>query len=81
MDKPTQARLGKIVYGPLINAAMSDIKKPMRDACLEALHQATTSPSIEGGGLNEAVLESFANALAGELNDAALKVSPPGLAH
>lgn len=74
MDKAAQAKLGKIVYGPLINATMTDIKKPMRDASLEALRQAMSLPPIEGGGLNDDVLESFINALAGELNDAALKV-------
>ena len=74
MDKSTQAKLGKIVFAPLINATMTDIKKPMRDASLEALRQATTIASIEGGGLNEEVLDSFANAFAGEINDTAIKV-------
>jgi cytoskeleton-associated protein 5 len=74
MDKAAQAKLGKLVFAPLITATMTDIKKPMREASLEALRQATTIPSIEGGGLNEDVLDSFTNALASEINDTALKV-------
>ena len=74
IDKTAQAKLGKLVYGPLINAAISDIKRPMREASLEALRLSTTVSSIEGGGLNKDGLESFVNAMAGELSDTAMKV-------
>ena len=73
-DKTAQVKLGKIVYAPLMNAAMTDIKKPMREASLEALRLSITVPSIEGGGLNKDALESFLTAFAGEVNDTALKV-------
>lgn len=77
-DRAAQAKYGKLVYGPLINAAMTDIKKPMREASLEALRQSTTLSSIEGGGLNLDALESFVNSIASELNEAAMKVSQCG---
>ena len=73
-DAAAQAKLGKIVHAFLINAAISDIKKPMREASLGALQLSTTIPSIEGGGLNKEALESFVTALSGEVNDTALKV-------
>lgn len=73
-DRAAQAKLGKLVCGPLINAAISDIKKPMREASLTALRLSTTVSSIEGGGLNKEALESFVNAMASELNDTAIKV-------
>ena len=73
-DKGAQVKLGKLVYGPLINAAISDIKKPMREASLEALRCSITVPSIEGGGVNSDALEGFMNAISSELNDGAMKV-------
>lgn len=73
-DATAQSKLGKIVHAPLINAAISDIKKPMREASLTALQFSTTIPSIEGGGLNKEALESFLGSLADEINETALKV-------
>ena len=75
VDKSSQAKLGKIVYGPLLLGAMNDIKKPMRDACLEALRVGTSAPSIEGGGLNEEALESLVSALVTEVNESSVRVS------
>lgn len=72
-DRNAQVKLGKLVYGPLINGAISDIKKPMREAALEALRSSTRVSSIEGGGLNKDALEGFVNAMASELNDTAIK--------
>lgn len=72
-DKSAQAKFGKLVYGPLINATMNDIKKPMREASLEALRLATTVSSIEGGGFNRDALEGLVNSIASEVNEAAMK--------
>lgn len=74
VDKSTQAKLGKLIYGPLIAGAMNDIKKPMREACLEALQIGTSAPSIEGGKLNEEALESLVSALVSEVNETSTRV-------
>jgi len=73
VDKTAQAKLGKIVYGSLINAAMNDIKKPMRDACLEALRSGITSSSLDGGGLNDEALEALVTCLVGEVNESSVR--------
>jgi hypothetical protein len=73
-DKSAQPKLGKIVYGSLINGAMNDIKKPVRDSALEALRLSITVSSIEGGGVNINTLEPFVAALANEVTEAAVKV-------
>ena len=75
VDKTTQAKLGKIAYGPLITGAMNDIKKPMRDACLEGLRVGTSLPELEGGGINEEALESLVSALVAEVNESSVRVS------
>jgi hypothetical protein len=75
VDKSTQAKLGRIVYAPLINAAMNDIKKPMRDAALEALRSGTMASELLGGGINEEALEPFIVALVGEVTEASARVS------
>jgi cytoskeleton-associated protein 5 len=73
IDSSAQAKLGKIVYAPLINAAMNDIKKPMRDASLESLNQIIRSPDIDGGKVNRETLDGFVSALASEINETAVK--------
>ena len=73
-DKSTQPKLGKIVYGPLINCAVNDIKKPVRDSSLEALRLSITVSAIEGGGLNKDTFEPFVAALANEVNETSAKV-------
>jgi hypothetical protein len=75
VDKTAQAKLGKLLFGPLINAAMNDIKKPMRDASLEAIRAGFTSSSLDGGDLNEEALEVLVIALVGEVNESAVRVS------
>jgi hypothetical protein len=75
VDKSTQAKLGRIVYAPLINAAMNDIKKPMRDAALGALRSGTMASELLGGGINEEALEPFIVALVGEVTEASARVS------
>ncbi|CAB9516410.1 Cytoskeleton-associated protein 5 [Seminavis robusta] len=72
-DKTAQPKLGKIVHAALLNGAMNDIKKPVRDSSLEALRLSTTVSSIEGGGLNNDTLEPFMMAFASEVNDTAVK--------
>lgn len=76
-DAPSQAKLGKVVYGPLINAAMNDSRKVMHDACMEALSVGTSLPKFEGGGLNELSMEPFIVSLVGELDESDFKVGTP----
>jgi hypothetical protein len=81
VDKTTQAKLGRIVYAPLINAAMNDIKKPMRDAALEALRSGTMASELDGGGVNEDALEPIVLALVSEVTEASARVSPSKIVH
>lgn len=74
LDKPTQAKLGKLVYASLISGAMNDIKKPVRDACVEAISIGTSIPSLDGGGINEEALEGFVAALVAEVNESSIRV-------
>ena len=74
VDKVSQGRMGKIVYGSLINAAMHDNKKNMHDAAMESLTVGTSLAPLEGEGLNEQSLEAFVNALVGELEESEFKV-------
>jgi cytoskeleton-associated protein 5 len=74
VDKEAQAKLGKVVYAPLINCAMNDSKKNMHDAAIESLRAGTSMAPLEGGGPNEFALESFVIALTGELTESELKV-------
>jgi hypothetical protein len=76
VDMNTQGKMGKVVYPPLINAAMNDNKKNMHDAAMEALSIGTSLAPLEGEGLNEQSLEAFVNALVGELEESEFKVSP-----
>jgi hypothetical protein len=75
VDQRDQPKLGKLVYAPLINCVMNDIKKPMRDASLEALRQATARPSLDGGGINTESLEGFITSLVGEVSEKSIRVS------
>jgi hypothetical protein len=75
VDAPSQAKLGKIAYGPLINCAMNDQRKIMHDASMEALAVGTSLPKLDGGGPNQQALESFIIGLAGELDESDFKVS------
>ena len=76
VDKSCQAKLGKIVFAPLINLAMNDIKKPLRDASLDAIRAGVTATELDGGGVNELALENFVGALVSEVNESAIRVSP-----
>ena len=75
VDKNCQAKLGRIVFAPLINLAMNDIKKPLRDASLDAIRAGVTATSLDGGGVNELALENFVGALVSEVNEASIRVS------
>ena len=75
VTKTEQAKLGKLVYAPLINCVMNDIKKSMRDASLVALNQGTTSSTLNGGGINGEAVESFISSLVGEVTEASVRVS------
>jgi hypothetical protein len=70
-----QAKLGKIVYAPLIACAMSDIKKLMRDAALEGLRQGTSLSQFDGDGVNQMSMEGFVTALVSEVNEKSSRVS------
>jgi hypothetical protein len=73
VDMPTQAKLGKVVFGPLINAAVNDIKKAMRDACLNAMRLGTKAADLDGGSLNQDALEAFVVAFVSEINEASTR--------
>jgi hypothetical protein len=75
VDKISQAKLGKLVLPTLINEAMNDIKKPMRDASLDAIRTSITASQLDGGGLNLLSLEALVGALVSEVNEAAIRVS------
>jgi cytoskeleton-associated protein 5 len=77
VDKATQAKLGRIVYAPLINASMNDIKKPMRDASLEALRSGIMASSLVGGGMNDEALEALVAALVSEVTGTTSRVRLP----
>ena len=74
VDEDSQVKLGRIFYTTLINAAINDNKKVMRDAALEALQAGTTKSEIDGGGVNATSLEVFLQSLTAELNDSEYKV-------
>jgi hypothetical protein len=73
-DPASQARLGKVVYAPLINSAMNDSRMIMHDACMEALKIGTSLPKLQGGGPNVQALEPFLLGLVGELDESDFKV-------
>lgn len=75
VDDTTQAKLGVVVFPSLVNAAMNDIKKTMRDAAILALRLGTDSAHQNGGGTNASALEAFISSLDSELSDASLKSS------
>jgi hypothetical protein len=75
VDKASQAKLGKLVFGSLINAAMNDIKKLMRESSLDAIRAGTTSSSLDGGELNVEALEALVIAFIGEVNETSVRVS------
>lgn len=80
-DANAQSKLGKVVYGPLINAAMNDSRKVMHDACMESLILGTSLPKLEGTGPNDLSLENFIVCLVGELDESDFKVSAKGLTY
>jgi len=75
VEKGCQAKLGKIAFAPLINVAMNDIKKPLRDASLTSIKSGITTNELDGGGLNELALENFVGALVAEVNESSIRVS------
>lgn len=77
VDAPSQGRLGRVVYSPIINAAMNDKKKNMHDAAMEALQVGTSLPALEGGGPNEGSIEPYVAALVVEMDESEFKVRIP----
>ena len=75
LDDTAQAKLGSVVFPALVNAAMNDMKKTMRDAAVSALELGTDSPKQNGGGTNALSVEAFISSLESELSDAAIKSS------
>lgn len=75
LDAPSQGKLGKVVYRPLISSAMNENKKVMHDAAMESLRLGTSLHALEGEGINILAIEPFVAALAVELDDSEYKVS------
>ena len=73
VEKVAQATLGKIVFSALVNAAINDGRKPMRDATLKALSDGTKTSELEGGELNSLALEALVFAFVGEVGSAEIK--------
>ncbi|OEU12196.1 ARM repeat-containing protein [Fragilariopsis cylindrus CCMP1102] len=73
VEGEAQGKLGKVVYAPVMNAAMNDKRKVMNDAAMEALQKSISIPEIEGEGFNEHSLEPFVVALIGELDESEFK--------
>lgn len=72
-DRVAQAKLGKLVFGPLINAAMTDNKKMMRDGAIMALQVGTDLHAMEGGGSNPLALDCLVGCLVAQLKDSDFK--------
>jgi len=77
-DPASQPKLGKVVYGPLINSAMNDSRAIMHDACMEALRLGTAVPKVQGTGTNINAMEPFLVGLVGELDESDFKVGKKG---
>ena len=75
VDNNSQAKLGKIVYGQLIHAVLSDNKKVSRDAAIEALEQGTSQSTFSGGGVNPAAMEPLIVDFVTLVRDSDYKVS------
>lgn len=75
IDATSQAKLGKLVYSSLIHAGMSDNKKIVRDAAIEALINGTLLTELEGGDVNPTAMEPLIAAFASEVEDSEYKVS------
>jgi cytoskeleton-associated protein 5 len=73
VEGEAQGKLGKVVYAPVMNAAMNDKRKVMNDAAMEALQKSISIPEIEGEEFNEHSLEPFVVALIGELDESEFK--------
>jgi hypothetical protein len=73
LDAPSQAKLGKLAFPALLNSAMNDIKKPVRDASLNSIKAGVRISSMDGGVFNELAAEVLIGCL--EVNDTAIKVS------
>jgi hypothetical protein len=79
LDSASQAKLCKVVLPALINEAINDIKKTMRDASLLAIQNSITSSQLDGGSVNVMSVEPLLNALASEVNEAAIRVRTCGV--
>lgn len=73
VDSQSQSKLGRIVYGPLINAALSDNKKIVRDACLDALQKGTMRSEVSGNNPNCDAAEPLISAFVTEVEETDFK--------
>jgi len=73
VDSPSQVKLGRIAYGPLIYASLTDNKKIVRDASLDALLKGTMVSDMNGGGVNGEVAEALMSAFSSEVEDTDFK--------
>ena len=75
VDNNSQAKLGKIVYGQLIHAVLSDNKKVSHDAAMEALEKGTSQSTFNGGGVNPVAMEPLIVDFVTLVRDSDYKVS------
>jgi len=73
VDKVAQGKLCRAVLPSLVNAAMMDNRKPMRDASLSAIKMATTTHELEASKPNPLSLEGLLIALVGCLSESEYK--------
>jgi hypothetical protein len=76
VDADAQARLGKIVFPSLVNAAMNDNKKIMSQSSLEAVQMGIKEPEGEGSAIRASSLEALVGAFVACVKESEYKVSP-----
>lgn len=82
VDSVSQVKLGRIAYGPLIYASLTDNKKIVRDASLEALLKGTMASDLNGSAVNGDVAETLMSAFSSEVEDTDFKaVGLPEVLH
>ncbi len=72
-DEQSQAKIGKAVFPSLVNAAMNDMKKAMRDSAISSIRSGIIRNKLEGDGFNLLSLDLFIASMESELSDTALK--------
>lgn len=68
-DGTSQGRIARLVFPSLVSASMSDIKKPVRDASLDAIRDGFHIPQLAGGGFNKESVEALMFAVSEQVNE------------